>query len=287
MADQYRLVLDVGGSYIKYAVADKNGQFLSGSMGQTPAYAEEGPDAIFAVISSIIHTSEEQARLSDACVSIPGPFDYENGISLMKHKFSKLYNQHLTTPFDQAGLPVRFVHDSTAFMLGEYYDGTLRGAKHPCCVMLGTGLGFAMMRDGRVCVDETQTPALALWCSPYLDGRAEDYVSTKAIRGRYDGCTDVKEIAELARVGDKHAKSAFAETAHHLSAILTPLLTRLDCDRFTLGGQIAKSADLLPLALPVPWHVSTRLDDAALRGADWYGRKGKDACVQVIPKMMY
>jgi len=287
MEQGYTILMDVGGSFIKYAAANRKGELVPDSIGEMEANASGSEEEVFTAIREIIRLVRRTRPVTGACVSMPGPFDYDNGVSYMKHKFPALYGKSLRAPFEREGLAVAFLHDSTAFILGEYYDGVLRDAQNPCCVMLGTGLGFAWMRGGLVMVDDNQTPAMTLWRSPYLDGIAEDYVSTRAIRQYYGNQLSVKEIAEQARAGDARAAEAFRITAGHLSAILTPLLSRLHCDKFALGGQIAKSADLMPLELPVPWEVSNHLNDAALLGAAWYICRGRDACIQIVPRLEY
>jgi len=287
MEQAYQLVMDIGGSFIKYAAANREGKLLPGSIGQMEANADGSAEEIFSTIREVIRLARCARPIAGACVSMPGPFDFDNGVSHMKHKFPALYGKSLRIPFEREGLPVIFLHDSTAFILGEYHGGVLRGAQSPCCVMLGTGLGFAWIRSGLVMVEDNQTPAMPLWRCPYLDGIAEDYVSTRAIRRYYDNKLSVKEIAERARAGEAKAREAFQVTTDHLSAILTPLLKRLYCDKFALGGQIAKSADLMPLDLPVPWEVSSRPDEAALLGAAWYSCQGRSACVRIIPRLQF
>ena len=287
MEQEYQLLMDIGGSFIKYAAANRKGELVPGSVGQMEANADGSAEEIFEVIGSIIRLARRDRPITGACVSMPGPFDFDNGVSHMKHKFPALYGKSLQFPFTREGLAVTFLHDSTAFILGEYHNGVLKGAQSPCCVMLGTGLGFAWIRSGFVMVDDNQTPAMPLWRCPYLDGIAEDYVSARAIRRYYDNRLSVKEIAERARAGEAKALDAFAVTADHLSAILTLLLKRLYCDKFALGGQIAKSADLMPLTLPVPWEVSVRPDEAALLGAAWYSCQGRNACVRIVPRLQF
>ncbi len=287
MAQAQQLLLDVGGSFIKYAAASLQGELLPGSAGQMEANADGDAEDIYAAIGEIIRITRRVMPIAGACVSMPGPFDFDSGISHMQHKFPALFGKSLRVPFERESIPVTFLHDSTAFILGEYHEGVLKGAQSPCCVMLGTGLGFAWIRSGLVMVDDNQTPAMPLWRYPYLGGIAEDYVSTRAIRKYYDNTLSVKEIADRARAGEAKAMDAFHVTAGHLSAILTPLLKRLCCDRFALGGQIAKAADLMPLDLPVPWKVSGHPDEAALLGAAWYSCQGKSACIRIVPRLQF
>ena len=139
------LVLDVGGSFLKYGVADEKGALLPGSVGEVPARADESPEKVYEAFEEVIRRARETAPLAGACACFPGPFDYTHGVFRMKHKFQALFGCSILPPFERAGLPVRFLYDSTAYILGEVSDGTLRDAKNPCCVMLGTGLGYTMM----------------------------------------------------------------------------------------------------------------------------------------------
>lgn len=279
------LALDIGGTFIKYALTDENGAILLETVGQTPTAAEGSYEDFLNVLAGIIRQTRERQPFYRASVSIAGPFDFDRGVSMMQHKFRAVYQKSLRPPFEQDGVDICFLHDSTAFILGETYDGVLKGWKAPCCVMLGTGLGFAFMRDGKVCVNQKRTPALTLWNIPWRDGIAEDYVSARAIQALYGEKLPVKSIAELARQGDAKAAAAFRTAGGHLSEILKKVIPMLGCDCLALGGQIAKSAELFELDLPIAWSVAQHMDDAALRGASCYALHGQTACEQVMQRL--
>ena len=272
------LVLDIGGTFIKYGSADEKGDLIRETVRQIPSHAEEDAEAFFEALRTIIR--EQGGEAERACVSIAGPFDFDHGISLMQHKFASLFGLSLRAPFEESGLSVAFLHDSTAFMLGESLDGALKGVTNACCVMLGTGLGFAWMKDGKVCVNAEQSPAFSLWNQPYLDGIAEDYVSTRAIQRYFGGSLAVRQIADQARLGDARAIQAFRTAGEHLSVLMSIVIPCLGCEKFALGGQISKSADLLHLNLPIPWAVTAHPEDAALMGACRYAAFGRERCVQ-------
>ena len=271
------LVLDIGGSFIKYGLSDEQGNLLAGSAGQIPSDANGEYGHFLEVLRRVIAINREKESFRKASVCIPGPFDYFTGTSKMQHKFTALYGKTISTPFEEAGIEVHYLHDSTAFLLGEAEpeDGS-----SPCGIMLGTGLGFAMMRKGKICVNPTQTPALTLWNMPWKNGIAEDYVSQRALLSRYGEADSVKTIADAARNGDEKALRTFREVGQSLSEILSFLLPRLGCDGLVLGGQIAKSADLFDLQIPVPWRVCQHPEETALRGAGRYAALGHDQCVQ-------
>ena len=274
------LVLDVGGTFIKYGLADERGHLLPGTVSQVPSHSEDRAEKFLHAPRAILR--DARGTVDRAAVSICGPFDFDGGVSLMTHKFKALYGVDLRPPFREAGVEVGFLHDATAFILGEYFDGTLSGADNACCVMLGTGLGFGWIRYGKVCVDENRTPAFSLWKAPYLSGIAEDYVSTRAIQRCYGQAVSVREIADAARGGDRRAEEAFLTAGRHLSRIMTEVVGRLGCRKLALGGQIAKSAELFRLELPVPWSETEHPEAGALRGCCRYAALGRERCVQTV-----
>lgn len=291
------LALDVGGSFVKLAPMGEDCAPLIDTPWQVPMDSGGDAAAILGALSEAVRCGLEAAReagntVNGISVSIPGPFDYAGGISRMTHKFAAIRDLPLRPVLAACAgqVPVVFLHDSTAFMLGECFLGAGVGAMRPVGMMLGTGFGFAVMQDGKVCVNAGQTPALSLWGQAYRDGIVEDYVSRRAIRARYAakrpdaGDPDVREIADRAKQGETAARETFAETGALLGDILRPHLTALRCDRMMLGGQIARSAELilpsLTAELPTPVVVAAYLDDAALRGAALYARRGKAALVR-------
>lgn len=282
------LSLDVGGTFVKYGMFHEEKGLDEASVGQFPideaAPAQEIVRALGAFLKA--HPAD---RVS---VSIPGPMDYDHGTSFMKHKFVSLYG----VPLDEAlapflgGAPITFLHDGTSFLLGEMYDGNAAQYSRPAGVMLGTGLGFITGEAGHVNLNERNTPAFPLWNQPYREGIAENYVSSKAMRDHYTSRTgqtiDVKAISEAARAGDADAQAVFEENGRRLGEMLRAKWETLRFDGVVIGGQIARSLDLMasPLreTLPVPVQAARHLSDAALRGAAFYALRGREACARIF-----
>ena len=273
------LVMDVGGTRIKYGVAGDDGVLLSDTCSQVDSPSDGSREAVFEAFASVIARGAAAGELKEACVCMPGPFDYVNGVSHMKHKFASIEGASLKPVFASAGLNVTFVHDSTAFILGEWADGPLREAQSPCCIMLGTGLGYAMMRHGRVCERPDHSPAFTLWNMPYLDGTGEDAVSTRAIQAYYGARVPVVQIAQEARNGNGKAAEAFLRAGRHLSALLRLVAERFHPDLCALGGQISASADLFRIDSPIPLYTVSNPERTALRGAAVYAHLGREKTV--------
>ncbi len=277
------LVLDVGGTFIKYAVMDEDGACLRGSAGQQPMHSDGArQDILDALIAVIERALAFDHGLHQAAVCFPGPFDYPQGFSRMTHKFAAIQDVPLKPLFAARGLTVDFLHDSTAFMLGECQQGAAQGSKLAFGVMLGTGFGFAMAKNGRVQCASDLRPALILWNQSFREGIVEDYISRRALRAAYQrlsGCEnlpDVHEIAALAHQGVAPAQAVFEHLGADLAALIKPYAAQYGADRLVIGGQIAKSADLfVPVVqklLPLPVVPAAHIEDAALRGAACYAR---------------
>ncbi len=281
------LALDVGGTSVKLALTGGDGQPLSGTTGQLDFQSDGTQDEILnafraAASSGLRMAGEYGCTLSGCGIAFPGPFDFMEGISHMDHKMLAIKDVPLTPVFAHVlgDIPIRYLHDSSAYLLGEALSGAAKDAASPACVMLGTGLGFAYMHNGRVRVGHDQRPHAVLWNAPYQNGTAEDYVSRRAIRERFAKTAglikppDVKEIAGLALKGDRAAIDTFRETGELLACILRPWLKHLNCDLLIIGGQIARSAELfihtVQAGLPLPVRAAMHLNDAALRGAARY-----------------
>ena len=95
------LLLDIGGSYVKYALADMDGRLKEETVGQTPAHADGSFEEICGVLLSVLESARRRQDVGRVCISIPGPFDFESGISHMQHKFPSLLGRSLRAPFEQ------------------------------------------------------------------------------------------------------------------------------------------------------------------------------------------
>lgn len=278
------MMLDVGGTFVKYG-AMQNGSFcLKGQFDiRQDGTAEE-------IQQPVVHFLSAHPA-SKVVICMPGPAQYKTGTSLMEHKFSAIRGVALK-PWLERSLPgteVLFLHDGVAFVLGEMMYGGLRDCSCGAGIMLGTGLGFGLCRQGKMLIRTVGSPAHPLWNAPYLDGICENYVSGRGMRRRWKAISrqeqDVHEIALLARSGNDQALALFYDTGKMLGEMLCHHLVNWPVEKISIGGQIARSWDLLAdgfeNACSIPAHQAQHLDDAALWGNYAYAQHG-DALLEVI-----
>ena len=266
------LLLDVGGTFIKCG----DGRCIPiASGGSRDEIAHSLRQAVTGLVQSGTEVrGAERLTPSGECtsnfsaspqspaigVAIPGPFDYAQGIFLMRHKFAAVYGESFR---DLAGLPadtdIRFMHDVVAVLQGSLaLLGTAgdcgmaqaaQAAQETALVTIGTGLGFAHTQGGQVQVGPAGSPARAIYNLPWGDGILEDAVSARGIRNAYarlTGRSDLSaaQIAQRADAGDEAALQVFSDLGATLGEVLAPILEELHAGTLLLAGQVSKSLPL-------------------------------------------
>jgi len=245
---------------------------------------EQTSAAFFEVLHSLGMKAGGSAEgIEGAEFAMPGPFDYEKGISWMEHKMQYLYgvnvSEALAPRFGWKPAQVRFLNDAAAYLLGEVGAGAARGVKRVVCFTLGTGVGSGFAVDGRVVTEgKGVPPGGEIWNVPYEGGIVEDKISTRAIKAAYTKRKgqerEVASIAHYAIGGDPDAVAVFQEFGTTLGIAIRRLLGDFAPDVVVLGGGISRSAPLFVDAVKaelkdtrIEVRVAELGDNAPLAGA--------------------
>ncbi|EIP97871.1 transcriptional regulator/sugar kinase [Opitutaceae bacterium TAV1] len=291
------LAIDAGGTFFKSALVAPDGEILVGTQHTVPVDSQGPASGILAAWVSVFKAAFAAAaastparRIAAIGVSTPGPFDYARHTSLMTHKFQAIRGLDLRRALGElypeiGDIPLRFIHDAHAFIIGEHGRGAACGHERVIGVTLGTGVGFGCIIDGAIRDNGSGGPLVSLFRKPYRDGLLEDYVSRRGIirlyrehagQGAPPGL-DVAEIASLAITRqDPAARAAFDDAGRALGETLRPVVDELSATCLVAGGQIARAFPLFGPALcdalagcgslrlvTVAWHIDT----AGLYGA--------------------
>lgn len=259
------LGIDIGGSHITAALVDlETRSILADSSRREAVNSENKAEEIIASWCELIKDSFNtfDVTVKKIGIAMPGPFDYKNGISLMRNqsKFSALYqlnikdelSKRLAVPVDH----IRFVNDAVSFLQGEVFCGAGQNYNRVLGLTLGTGLGSAIHITGK-------TEDADLWNSAFKDGIAEDYLSTRWFLKRYTELSGkiiegVKELARLAD-SDKVVNQIFLEFSKNLAEFVTPLVKKNEIECVVIGGNISNAFHLF---LP---ELQRLLTDEALK----------------------
>ena len=249
------MAMDIGGTFLKCALIQSKGMVVEGSFAQvevnsTGSLADAKSSYQKAINMMLEFAQSKGLEIIGAGIDTPGPFDYAVGASMMEHKFAEMKGISLIPWYKEilGDVPVRFLSDSAAYLMGQMDREDLSVVSRIGLVTIGTGLGFAGAIDGKILSTKVGGPAIVIYNRPYRGETAEYYTTRKGIIRRYmlepgnaDIDIDVKEIAELAKSGDAKAAKVFAEEGAMLAEILMPIVKEYEFEALIIGGQIAKS----------------------------------------------
>lgn len=271
---EWILCLDVGGSHLSAGVVNSKAcSVVEGSLESGMVNSMLERKAVLDQWEVVINRSLSVlcgAPVHALCVAMPGPFDYEKGISLMDgmHKYQALLDMDVRKYFASllslAPDRIFFVNDAEAFLLGQLPFVKNYAQKRVMGITLGTGLGSALYNQGRV-------KDLNLGSSLFLEGIAEDYISTRGIIRFYRKCggdkaRDVKSLFALPST-DIYRQQTIEQLRLWMIAFLKRCFKHEKPDVIVIGGNIAQGSQFfLPGVLGGLEHKD---DTKAIQVADF------------------
>jgi len=279
--------VDIGGSHITAALIDLDAQnIIHDSIIRRSVNSKGTAEQVIKDWTSAIAGCKALHPKASPKIGIamPGPFDYEKGISYIKglDKYESLFNLNVKELLSQElniqPADVYMMNDASCFLKGEVFGGAAKAKNNVIGLTLGTGLGSAVWKHGAIIDGD-------LYCTAYKDGTAEDYLSARWFLKKYKELTgntpnNVKEIRDKIPL-DKAASTLFKEFGNNLGIILSTYITRHEAEAVVIGGNIMNASELfIPEAenvlhlqsLNVTILKSTLGEEAALLGSGslWY-----------------
>lgn len=264
---KYYLLFDVGGTMVKCNVFDEGGvPYLGESMAFLANSSTEKEDILngfILMIESLVNSvNEAQKIIAGIGFAFPGPFDYENGVCLVRKlsKYEALYGSNLKTEikrrlknssvysFFVPDYTIIFENDAVLFALGEAKFGHGRGHQRVACFTLGTGCGSTFIKDGKIVKGEEGIPVKGMiYDQSFEEGIIDDYISARGLRRIADKYLleyySGKELFEMALNGDRDVQKVFYEFGENSGRALGKFIYDFQADIVIFGGQISKSYD--------------------------------------------
>jgi glucokinase len=247
MGKPVALGVDIGGSHITAALVDLETRTLvKDSIKRSPVNSQESKEVILSAWCDIINKAFQNIKngTRNVGIAMPGPFNYEEGISLIKDqdKFKSLYQVNVKEELaKRLEIPVEnihFINDAAGFLQGEVFAGAAKGNASVLGLTLGTGLGSSL------CLNFKAYDA-DLWNSAFLEGIAEDYLSTRWFVKRFKQLSgeEVEGVKELVAIVETNhfATMVFMEFGYNLAQFLIPIIKQHKIDTVIVGGNIAQS----------------------------------------------
>ncbi|MFG2848775.1 ROK family protein [Kitasatospora sp. NPDC048296] len=256
------LGVDIGRARLRVAVAD-----LAGTVVARRDVANRGrsADAVAGAVVAAAREATAEAGLTasdtvHAVIGTPGVWDEERrGVRYA----SNLPGWGRPGLFDRIGeglgTAVTVANDANLAALGEYALGAGRGSRMFAYLLVGTGLGVGVVKDGELLLGAhgalgeiglVPLPARPGEPAATIEQEAAADAVVRAARdlgltGRGGKRLTAKQVFERARAGEGAAVRAVEREAERLAYAVAVLSAVLDPDLVVLGGGIGSSADLL------------------------------------------
>ena len=261
------LVLDIGGTFIKYALMGEDGSFLESGKLPSPM---DSLDSLLAAVASV--GEKFRGRYEKAAVSMPGRIDTRTGMAHTGGAFPFIRETPAGQLFaGRLGCPVTVANDANCMILGEAWVGAARGCADVLGVTIGTGLGGGVLTGGRLLegarglggeLGHMRTHALdGVPCTCGAAGCWERYASTSALVRRTvqtDPALDSgRAIFAAARQGDKAVLALLEGWIAEIAEGLAGLVHLFNPQLILIGGGVSSQQELLidPLARQVKARV--------------------------------
>ena len=251
--------IDLGGTAIKLGRFRQDGTCCQSLSLPTPQPAT--PTAVVEVMVEAINSlnSKEASHQAVAIgVGTPGPTDADGRIARVAINLANWQDVPLADWLEaKTGCPTVLANDANCAGLGEAWLGAGRQFRNLILLTLGTGVGGAIILDGKLFTGHqgaagelgliTLNPDGPM-CNSGNQGSLEQYASVQAIRR----CTgkEPNVLGVMAREGNKSALEFWESYGRNLGAGLASLIYVLTPEAIVIGGGVSASAEFFfPAAL--------------------------------------
>jgi glucokinase len=298
------LGVDLGGTKVLTALVDIDGRILASH--KRPTDARHGPDAVIADVVACVRDclGDASDRATGLGIGVAGQVDTRTGTVSYAPNLGwqdVTLGSALASAID---LPVVVANDVRAAAVGEWRHGSGTGATDLMALFVGTGIGGAVVTDGRLLegsvgaageLGHTMLVAGGRSCHCPNTGCFEAYAAGWAIAerardavradpksgvpltdlaGSIDGIT-AEHVTELYRGGDDLSSRLVEETGRYVAAGATGLVNAFNSEIVVLGGGVIEA--LPEIVTVVQEHVhrfalpaardAVRIERASLAGS--------------------
>ena len=256
MAEQY-LVLDIGGTYIKYAMMDREGQFIEQGKVLADTTCEEAMLASLGVLQAKVSNYDYDG----VAISMPGRIDTARGWAHTGGAFTWLHDypaaEKYGAIFDK---PCTIANDGKCAALAESWTGALSDVNSGCVIVLGTGIGGGIVLNKQVWMGCSGGAGELSWFISNFDGARDldafphhmadcwcGRISARTLSSQYAKAKGVEKadgvmLFDAYEAGEPEAQAVIEEYAAQAAVGILSIQSVLDLERYAIGGGISARA---------------------------------------------
>jgi glucokinase-like ROK family protein len=262
--------VDLGATSTDVALATLGGEILA--HGGEPSEIKDGPRVVLdrakeMLAGLLLDEGSEPRDVLAVGVGVPGPVEQASGLLKSPPIMPGWDGFPIRSVFaDEYAAPVFVDNDVNVMALGEHRGGVGKGADNVLFVKIGTGIGGAIIADGRlyrgtqgcagdighICADP-EGPVCpcgnrgcleVMAAAPAIVAKAErcarsgaSTVLRQALEER--GGLDARDVGAAAALGDHHALDIIRESGRIVGRVLATLVSTLNPSLVIVGGGVA------------------------------------------------
>lgn len=270
---KYYVGFDIGGTNIAMEIENENGEICVSDV--IPFPKGENYDCAVKKMAEMIFANHISAdQISGIGVSVPGSVDIKAGVVLNAYNLGfhdAPLVEELKTWFPHAGINI--INDADAALLAEYSSGALKGYETAVLLTLGTGLGAAVLIDGKPFLGGTnrgteaghmiianggelctcgnrgcaETVTTATWLADTgrktLKTKKDSLIAERS--GEDESSVTAKLVIDCAKSGDQAAMEIFSRYVDNLGTVITNYINIFCPQLIAIGGGVSNSGDFL------------------------------------------
>ena len=258
------LVLDIGGTAIKYALMTEELEFLEKGKVKTP---KDSIEEFIDVVGNIYDKYKD--GIEGMALSIPGILDSKTGYmytgGALEYNADKNIIKVLS---ERCNTKISVENDGKCAALAELWKGNLNDCENGAVIILGTGIGGGIIKDRKlykgkhffagefsfIAADiKVKENKVENWWALLngSDGYLNDFAKVKNLnRDEVDGIT----FFWYANNGDTDALNILNDFTYKIAVEIMNLQCVLDADKYLIGGGISEQDILLQ-------YIKKNIDD--------------------------
>lgn len=250
------ICFDIGGTFIKYGVINLEGKIIIKNKMKTPI--KNCINEIPRVLVEKILEFKNIYNIKACGISTAGQVDNEKGEIIFASNSILDYTGTKLSEIikEKTGLLCFVENDVNSAALAEMWMGAAKGHSTFICLTLGTGIGGAIVIDGKLYrgvkgsageIGHMIINEEGRECGCKNKGCYESYASTSAFIREYEKEANIKrneingkKLMELVKDGDAIASRVYDEFIHHIVTGLVGITHILDPGLIIIGGGISE-----------------------------------------------
>ncbi len=241
------LVMDIGGSSVKFAVWEKEQLVDKGSF-VTPKTWDEMKQEMVQLKGKM----DAKYTIDGVAFSAPGAVNQSKGV--IEGASAVPYIHHFPVFFELEkllGCPISMENDANCAGLAEVWRGAAKGLQNVLFVVIGSGIGGAVIVDGKVRHGKHLFGGEFGYMLLKEDKTFSDLGTAVNMAKRYSKRMELetelsgKEVFELAEQGDEIAKEEVETFYHYLAVGIYNLQYSFDPEKIIIGGGVSSKEGLL------------------------------------------